>query len=173
MGTGQLAARAIAADLVSAPVWASLVGQVRRLATGEREVQMPMLQLGDVKATFPNTHLLLTPDGPILGAEVIIGPDRQTPVQLSLDVRTDLKGAAIGAKLYDLKVAEGVSVNPFLRASIRGRPGVMVGPEVRAEVGGGVAITGSVAFRHDDLLAGAEGQANGVVAHVGVSIPLD
>ena len=174
LGTGQLTAMALATDLASAPVWASIVGQVRRLATGEREVRMPVLELGDVKLTFPNTHMLLTPEGPILGADLVVGPDRSVPVKLSLDVRTDLKAVAVGAKLYDLKVAEGVTVNPFLRASLAsGKPGLMVGAEVRAEVGDGVAITGSVEFRHDDLLAGPEGQGNCVTANVGVTIPLD
>ncbi len=170
--TGQLTAMAIAADLVSAPVWASLIGQVRYLAGGERNIEMPTFKIGDVKSTFPNTHLLLTTEGPVLGANVVLNPDKKTPVELSLEVRTDLKAAAVGVKLDDLKLAPNVSVNPFLRGTIDGgKPGMLVGAEVRADLGQGAALVGSVAYRHDDLLAGPEGRTNGVNAQVGISVP--
>jgi hypothetical protein len=171
---GHLVAMTLAADLVSAPVWASLIGQIRYLASGDRTVEMPTFEIGDVKATFPNAHVLLSSDGPIVGANVVVSPDRKVPVEVSFDVRVDKeKAAALGAKLYDVPLAGGVTVNPFFRASYDERrgPGVLVGTDVQAKVAGNLAITGSVAFRHNDLLDEPEGKSNGVDVRVGVSIP--
>ena len=169
--TGQLTALALASDLASAPVWASLVGQLRYLATGEREVKVPAVRIGEAKVTFPSTHLLLTPQGPVLGADVMVSGLAPGTLELSFDLRTDLKGAAAGARLHDLPLADGVSASPFLRATIdEGKPGVLVGAEARIELGAGAQLTASIAFQHRDLLASPQGAANGVTAHVGVAI---
>jgi hypothetical protein len=169
---GHLVAMSLAADLASAPVWAALLGQIKFLVSGERSVEMPALSIGDLKTTFPNLHVLLSSEGPIVGGNVILGPDRKIPVELTFDVRVDKeKAAALGAKLYDIPIGDRVSVNPFLRLSYDERrgPGVMVGTDVEAKITDAVSLTGSVAFRHDDLLAETAGKGNGVDARVGVS----
>jgi hypothetical protein len=175
--TGHLAAMAVATDLLSAPVWASLIGQVRFLANGQRDVAMPTIDIGDVKATFPNLHTYLSTNGPIVGGQIMIDPQKKIPVELSFDMRIDQKAAAaVGLKLFDVPIpgtGDRVTLNPFIRGTYDERTGagVEVGTEVSAKIWNDVAVTGSVSFSHNDLLAEPTGGSDGVSAHVGITIP--
>ncbi|MFZ5468848.1 MAG: hypothetical protein ACOZIN_05360 [Myxococcota bacterium] len=170
---GQLLTMSLATDLASAPTLAALFGELRFLATGDRQIEMPTLTIGDVKTTFPHLHTLLTTEGPVLGGTVVVNPDKKLPVEVSFDARVDGSAFAAGAKLYDVPLAKNVTLNPFIRGTMYkdGGAGVMVGTDVRVRVYKDASLTGTVAFRHDDLLAQPQGQKNGVTARVGFSVP--
>ena len=65
------------------------------------------------------------------------------------------------------------TINPFIRGTYDERTGagIAVGTEFQAKVYGDVAITGSVSYQHNDLLAEPNGDPSGVNMHVGISIP--
>jgi hypothetical protein len=160
---GQLAAVALTTDLLSAPVWASLIGQGRFLATGDRSVTIPSFELGPLEATFPNFHTLLSTDGPIVGGQLFLNPRGPVPAELTVDVRLDGSAAAVGAQLYGLPLAEGLDFNPFLRLSaMPDGPGVQVGSDLRWSPLPGFSVTGTAAFGANDLLREVEGRPEGM-----------
>ncbi|MCC7384052.1 MAG: hypothetical protein IT384_19575 [Deltaproteobacteria bacterium] len=160
---GQLAALALGADLLSAPVWATLIGEVRYLAGGGRRIEIPTLKLGSIEATFPNFHTYLDSDGPIVGGHLLINPKAKIPVEISVDTRVTGGGTAIGAKLYDVPLAPDLSLNPFVRVTSSERNnGVRVGTDLQYALSENVLITGTVAAGTGDLLREVEGKKDGV-----------
>jgi hypothetical protein len=172
---GQLAALTTATDLMSAPVWAALVGQVRFLANGTRDVAMPTISVGDVTATLPNLQTMLTSNGPVVGGQVMIDPQKKIPIEVSAYMRVDQKAAAaVGLKLFDIPLGtDKVTVSPFVRGTYDERSGlgVAAGAEVSAKIFGDVALTGSVEYQKNDLLAEPEGTPDGFSGQVGISVP--
>lgn len=175
MTRAQLAAIALATDLLSAPVWAALIGQVRFLVSGARDVAMPTISVGDVTVTLPSFQTLLTADGPVVGGQVMINPEKQLPVEISAHMRIDEKAAAaVGIKLFNLPLGtDRVTLSPFLRGTYDERtgPGVAVGAELEVKVYKDVAVTGTVQYQKNDLLAEPEGTPEGVSGTVGVKFP--
>jgi hypothetical protein len=169
---GQLLAMAACADLASAPVWAALKGQYDFLARGDRRVEIPTFEIGDVSATFPNFQTYLAADGPVIGGQLLVNPEKEHPVELSFHTRYDGSAQAVGAKLYDLALTDDVTVNPYLRVTrdhVHG-DGVMVGSEVRYRAGERLDLVGAVEFNHNDLLSEPQGRDQGLSGYVGVAL---
>jgi hypothetical protein len=172
---GQLAAISTATDLASAPVWAALIGQVRFLANGSRDVAMPTITVGNVTATLPNLQTYLTSNGPVVGGQVMIDPQKKIPIEVSAYMRLDQKAAAaVGLKLFDIPLGTpDVTVSPFVRGTYDERTGlgVAAGAELSAKIWKDVALTASVEYQKNDLLAEAEGTPEGFSGNVGITIP--
>ncbi len=162
LSTGQLAAIGLATDLLSAPVWASLIGEGRFLATGDKTVTIPKFKLGPTELTFPNFHNYLSTDGPIVGGELFVNPQGRYPLQLSLDVRIADGASAIGAKAHDLAVSNNIAFNPFLRATAGGgEKGLLLGTDARYNLNSTFSLVGSASFNANDLLTEVEGRDPG------------
>jgi hypothetical protein len=175
MTKGQLTAIATATDVLSAPVWAALIGQVRFLVNGSRDVAMPTIKVGDVTATLPNFQTLLTSNGPVVGGQVMIDPDKKIPVEVSAYARIDKQAAAaVGLKLFDIPLGtDKVTVSPFVRGTYDERTGlgIAAGAEVDANIYKDVKLTASVEYQKNDLLSEPEGTPEGFSGNVGISIP--
>jgi len=169
---GQILTIAAATDLASAPVWAALKGQYDFLATGDRHVEIPTFKIGELSATFPNFQTHLTSDGPVVGGQLLVSPEREHPVELSFHTRIDGSAMAVGAKVFDLPITEQMTVNPYLRVTQDRDQGLgcMVGTEVNYRVGDSIDLTGQVEVNHNDLLTEPYGKDNGISAFVGVRV---
>lgn len=170
LSTGQLAAIGLATDLLSAPVWASLIGEGRFLATGDKTVSIPKFELGSTELTFPNFHNYLSTQGPIVGGELFVNPQGRIPLQLSMDVRLDDGATAIGAKAYDLAMSRHISFNPFIRTTVSSEPGILLGSDVRLQLNDRFSLIGSASFNARDLLGEVEGRENGLNLSLSIGV---
>jgi hypothetical protein len=173
---GQLLAMSAVADLASAPMWAALKGQYDFLLKGERKIDMPSFKIGETQFAYPNMQAYLGADGPVLGGTIIVDPDKKHPIELSAHTRYDATAQAIGAKIYDLALSDGMSVNPYLRVTRDevNVPGIAVGSELRYTVYESdklaVDMLGQVEFSHNDLLQDIKRKQDGLNAYVGFQV---
>jgi hypothetical protein len=167
---GHLVAMSAVSDLLSAPAWAAMIGQIRYLANGDRSVEIPRFKVGSLEATFPIFHTLLTSEGPVMGGRLLLDPRGKVPVELSMDVRVDGSAAAIGAKVLDVPLVKSLSLNPFLRLTADGRSGAgaRVGTDLRWSISDSVSVIGTAAFQARDLLAEPEGKKSGLDLSISV-----
>jgi hypothetical protein len=166
---GQIAAIAVASDLLSAPVLASIYGQARFLVNGDNKISIPRFAIGPVEATFPNFHTYLTTNGPIVGGQLFVNPEGRVPLELSLDVAIDGHAAAAGAKLYDVHLFDNVAINPFLRTSASPLGlGILIGSDLRVDLDRHLSVIGTAAIGQNDLFNETEMRKNGL--RLGISI---
>jgi len=165
---------AAASDLLSASTWGAFIPIFSRfLARGERRFEIPSVELGGVRTTWPNFHVLLGTEGPIVGAQAVVGVDRPMPVEITIDTGIDEFAFALGAKVHGVPLADRLTASPFLRATIADPPGVVVGTDLRYDLSRTLSITGTLEYRRNDLLAEPTGKREGLGGSlsVGISLP--
>jgi hypothetical protein len=165
LSTGQLLLVAAMTDLLSGPAWAALLGQGRFVLSGQRRVQMPTFGIGGQTLTFPHWQMLLTSQGPLLGGRMILNPRGSLPVEFTFHTSLSDPAVAVGAQLRGLSVlTPRLQFSPFVRATVADPLGIYAGVNVSYDLAPWVGISGTLAFRHNDLLAEPEGKGNGVEA---------
>ena len=164
---------ALGVNLANADFWASLVGSVRYIATGEQVQTLGFeLDLGERKAHIspPLPSMYLTPEGPQINVSMY--GDLGTPATLELtysQILTPQNGPAFGVEtaLHNLAIPgtrEQLSLSPRVGFSTHNAsPGFKVGSGLRYRPGNNphVAIQANVDYRHnympDQVLPGMTG----------------
>ncbi len=137
-----LRAMGLAMDLLSASSWAALLGQLQFLVEGTRLIRVPTLRVGRTWVTYPNFHLLLGTEGPVLGGTVFVNPLSRFPLEVRTDVRHDRRAFAVTAAVHGVRLptAPSLRFSPLLRLVRNAQGGV------------GYAAGGSVSVEHQDGL---------------------
>ncbi len=171
----RLAGMAIAADLLSAPFWAALIGGVRFVTHGDRVVPYPSIPAGQWDIALPSFQVLLTSRGPVVGgrtfASTEVGGSRVS-VELSGDARTDGSGGAIGLGINGIPLGTPrVQLSPYVRGTIdHGRPGVAAGADLHLSITDTIGVSAGASYRSGDLLAEPMGQRDGFEGHAALTL---
>lgn len=131
---------------------------------GNRSMEFPSLRFGNGgRITFPHLETLLAPNGTIIGASTMLTPGRGLPTfQLGIDaVATDNPGATISVRTYGLGNST-FQINPYIRGTIAGTPGIFGGAEFRLNLAPFAGIGGFIEGGVNDPRSQPEGRTGPV-----------
>jgi hypothetical protein len=89
----------------------------RYFAGDEPRFDIPTANIEGFDFTLPDFHYLLSTEGPVIGGNALLFPRSRSPLGVSLDVRPDTPGVALGAHLYDLRLGDRLRISPFASVS--------------------------------------------------------
>jgi hypothetical protein len=145
MSQKELVAIALPAWALSGGTLSSGYGLIRYLLNkGDSRIPLASSQVGGLRFTWPDFHVLLGGSGPIVGAQTMLFPRPDLPIEAQLDVQPLKAAAGVSAQLFDRKLpgASAISwlkdwrLNPFLAVSAgSGRAGVRLGTDLVVPVG--------------------------------------
>jgi RHS repeat-associated protein len=164
--TGGLAAAGVVTALPS--LVALGVTGYRFIASDQRRLQIPSLDIGGARLTFPHLQTLLTSNGPVLGGRTVLKPGGNWPdFEFSLDVRPSSNFAlAVGARAHGIRIpgVPRLQVSPYLRTTFANPVGIYGGIDVSVDIFRWLAVSGSIGGRTNDLLGETEGRTGGLEA---------
>jgi RHS repeat-associated protein len=153
---------ATASTLTALPALAGLLWSGYQFVfNNRRSIEVPSLQIGNARLSFPNTQTLLTSSGTVLGVSSMLtfgggGPS----LLLGVDVRpTSDPAVALSVRTYGLHIPRTpVQINPHLRFTAADPPGIFGGAEVGVDVVPWLTLTGGVEAGVNDLRSETEGR---------------
>lgn len=173
-----LAMLSLGVNLLNADFWASLIGTVNYVVTGD-QIKLPEIKMGDVHMSLPHFSLMHTYEGPQLNVSLYGHKGTQETLELKYSsILTPDNGPAMGleGRLHNLRIPgtdNQLSMTPELGVSIHNQQaGFKVGTEFeyRPNNNRHFSTTFGVGYSHNYLPESYLPDSNGLDVRAGVKL---